>query len=53
MVNWIDRLDEDTREYDNQIRAGAERYDREVMGCCGDDDEDDGNDDGEQEDEDE
>ncbi len=43
MGNWIDELDEDTKEYDRQVRAGAERYDEELYnpqgGWC-DDDED-------------
>lgn len=40
MGNWIDELDEETREFDRQLREGAQRYDREVCGGnSGDDDE--------------
>ena len=28
--NWIDRLDEDTKEYDREVKENAKRYDREV-----------------------
>ncbi len=37
--NWIEDFDENSREYDRQVRAGAEKYDKELYapqsGCCG------------------
>ncbi len=60
MGNWIDELDETTREYDRQVRAGAKQYDEELYnpqgGCCdedGDEDEDEPEDETDEDDEDE
>lgn len=37
--SWIDKLDEDTREYDREVKENARRYDREVW--QGDDEQED------------
>jgi len=56
MGNWIEDTDENSREYDHRVRAGAERYDREVMcgcGCgCGDDEGEEDDDDDDEDDDD-
>jgi len=53
MGNWIDELDEDTKRYDREVRAGAERYDEELYNPHWegwDDDEEDDEDDEDEED---
>lgn len=42
MSNWIDELDEETKEFDRQLRKDAKGWDREVWQ---DDDEDEPDDD--------
>ncbi len=43
MGNWVDELDKDTKEYDRQLKQGADEYDKEVSEWWGidDDNEDD------------